>query len=137
MAEDGLPAALADHIALVAPALVTVEVPAYRQEATLVLVRQLNQALQGRAACHVAAVPVSTDKVVRARAHAGKAEAGDARYDRGHPLWPVVEAELLAFPGGADDDLVDSCSGAVTACLYGAEALLRGQGGSGRPLRFG
>lgn len=137
VAEDGLAAALADHLALVRPALVTVEVPAYRQEATLVLTRQLTQALLGRHACHVAAVPVSTDKVVRARAHAGKAEAGDAAYDRGHPLWPVTEAELLAFPGGQHDDLVDACSGAVTACLYGAEALLRGQGGTGRPLRFG
>jgi phage terminase large subunit-like protein len=130
VAEDGLPDALADHLAAVQPAIVTVEVPAYRQEATLVLVRQLSQRLLGRAGCHVAAVPVSTDKVVRARAHAGKAEAGDAHYDRGHPLWPVTEAELLAFPGGQHDDL-------VAACLYGADALLRGQGGAGRPLRFG
>jgi predicted phage terminase large subunit-like protein len=137
VAEDGLPDALADHLAAVQPAIVTVEVPAYRQEATLVLVRQLSQRLLGRAGCHVAAVPVSTDKVVRARAHAGKAEAGDAHYDRGHPLWPVTEAELLAFPGGQHDDLVDACSGAVAACLYGADALLRGQGGAGRPLRFG
>ena len=137
VAEDGLPEALAEHIALVKPALVTVEVPAYRQEATLVLVRDINRRLLNRHSCHVAAVPVSTDKVVRARAHAGKAEAGDMLYDRGHPLWPVAEAELLAFPGGQHDDLVDAFSGMVTACLYGADALLRGQGGSGRPLRFG
>jgi len=138
VAEDGLAAALADHIALVKPALITVEVPAFRQEATLVLVRQLSQSLVGRHACQVLAVPVSTDKVVRARAHAGKAEAGDVYYDTGLPLWPVAQAELLAFPGGEHDDLVDAFSGMVTACLYGADALTRGQTiAPGRPVRFG
>jgi predicted phage terminase large subunit-like protein len=138
VAEDGLAADLADHIAAVRPALVTVEVPAFRQEATLTLVRDISQKLIGRHACAVLAVPVSTDKVVRARAHAAKAEAGEAYYDRGHPLWPVVEAELLAFPGAEHDDLVDGASGAVTACLYGADALSRGQSlAPGKPIRFG
>ena len=138
VAEDGLAAALADHIALVKPALITVEVPAFRQEATLVLVRAITQLLIGRHACQVLAVPVSTDKVVRARAHAGKAEAGDVCYDKGLPLWPIAQAELLAFPGGEHDDLVDAFSGMVTACLYGADALSRGQSlGPGRPVRFG
>jgi len=137
VAEDGLAADLADHVAAVRPALVTVEVPAFRQEATLTLVREIGQRLVGRHACAVVAVPVSTDKVVRARAHAAKAEAGEAFYDRGHPLWPVVEAELLAFPGGQHDDLVDGASGATTACLYGSDALTRGQSGRAVPVRFG
>lgn len=138
VAEDGLARDLADHIAAVRPGLVTVEIAAFRQESTLALVQEVSRLLIGRHACAVAAVPVSTDKVVRARAHAAKAEAGDARYDRAHPLWPVVEAELLAFPGGQHDDLVDACSGAVSACLYGPDLLLRGQGGGpGRPIRFG
>ena len=138
VAEDGLAADLADHIAAVKPALITVEVAAFRQEATLAIVRDISQRLIGRHACAVLAVPVSTDKVVRARAHAAKAEAGDARYDRAHPLWPVVEAELLAFPGGQHDDLVDACSGATAACLYGADLLSRGQTlAPGRPVRFG
>jgi predicted phage terminase large subunit-like protein len=138
VAEDGLADDLADHIAAVRPAIVTVEVPAFRQEATLTLVRDISHRLIGRHACAVLAVPVSTDKVVRARAHAAKAEAGEAFYDRAHPLWPVVEAELLAFPGAEHDDLVDAASGVVTACLYGADALSRGQTiAPGRPVRFG
>jgi len=138
VAEDGLPAALADHIATVRPGLITVEVPAFRQEATLVLVQAISRLLIGRHACQVLAVPVSTDKVVRARAHAGKAEAGDVCYDKGLPLWPIAQAELLAFPGGEHDDLVDAFSGMVTACLYGTDALSRGQTlAPGRPVRFG
>jgi predicted phage terminase large subunit-like protein len=138
VAEDGLAADLADHIAAVRPGLVTVEVPAFRQEPTAALVAEVGRLLIGRHACAVAAVPVSTDKVVRARAHAAKAEAGDARYDRAHPLWPIVEAELLSFPGGQHDDLVDACSGVVASALVGADLLLRGQGvGRSHPVRFG
>jgi len=139
--EDGLAAALADHIVAMRPNLVGIEVPAFKQEATGQLVQAINQLLIGRHACAVVAVPVSTDKVVRARPHAAKAEAGLAFYDRAHPLWPIVEAELLGFPGAAHDDLVDAGSGAVTMALFGPDVLLRGQtapgGGQGRPIRFG
>jgi predicted phage terminase large subunit-like protein len=140
--EDGLAVALADHIVAMRPGLVGVEVPAFKQEATMELVRAVNQLLIGRHACAVVAVPVSTDKVVRARPHAAKAEGGLAFYDRAHPLWPVVEAELLGFPGAQHDDLVDAGSGAVTMALYGPDLLLRGQGapgvgGAGRAIRFG
>lgn len=139
--EDGLPAVLADHLVAVRPDLVGVEIPAFRQEATLELVRSVNQLLIGRHACQVVAVPVSTDKVVRARPHAAKAEGGLAFYDRQHPLWPIVEAELLGFPGAQHDDLVDAGSGAVAMALYGPDLLLRGQGSatgrSGVALRFG
>ena len=138
--EDGLPVALADHIVSMRPDIVGVEIPAFRQEATLELVRSVNQLLINRHACTVVAVPVSTDKVVRARPHAGKAEGGTAFYDRQHPLWPIVQAELLGFPGSQHDDLVDACSGAVTMALYGPDLLTRGQGLAGAPnapLRFG
>lgn len=137
--EDGLAAALADHLVAMRPDLVGVEIPAFRQEPTLELVRAINQQLVNRHACSVVAVPVSTDKVVRARPHAAKAEAGLAHYDRSHPLWPVAEAELLGFPGAAHDDLVDAASGAVTMALYGPDLLLRGQnaGGPSTALRFG
>lgn len=138
--EDGLAGALADHIVAMRPGLVGVEIPAFKQEATMALVRSINQMLIGRHACAVVAVPVSTDKVVRARPHAAKAEGGLAFYDRAHPLWPVVEAELLGFPGVQHDDLVDSSSGAVTMALYGPDLLLRGQGtpgSGGRAIRFG
>jgi predicted phage terminase large subunit-like protein len=136
--EDGLAAELANYLAVARPSLVGVELPAYRQAATAELVSQVSQLLIGRHACAIVAVPVATDKVARARTHAAHAEAGFAFYDTQHALWPIVQSELLGFPGAAHDDLTDACSGATTMALLGTDTLTRGQvAGPSRPIRFG
>ena len=54
------------------------------------------------------------DKVTRARTLAARYEAGKVFHLRGAPGLAVYEAELVAFPNGEHDDLVD-------AAVYGAD----------------
>jgi predicted phage terminase large subunit-like protein len=115
--EAGLPEALLEHLLAVQPAVVGVEEAAYRQEATAGLVLRLRALLSGRLATHVQAVRVTTDKVARARLPAGWAEAGLLHGDTSLPLWPTFEREVLGFPLGSHDDLVDSLSGACALAL--------------------
>jgi predicted phage terminase large subunit-like protein len=128
--EAGLPEALLEHLLAVQPAVVGVEAGAYRQEATAGLVLRLRTLLSGKLAAHVEAVPVTTDKVARARLPAGWAEAGLLGVDTGLPLWPTAERELLSFPLGSHDDVVDALSGAAAMALGPA-----GQQAAARPQR--
>jgi predicted phage terminase large subunit-like protein len=129
--EAALVPALAAHLLAVRPHAVGVEVGAYRQQATVELVRALDRALAGRLACSVDGVPVAADKVTRARVPAARGEAGLLFVDRAHPLWPTVEAELLGFPLAAKDDCVDALSGACALALSAAALRQRA-----RPRRF-
>jgi predicted phage terminase large subunit-like protein len=128
--EAGLADALAEHLLAVQPALVGVETAAYRQEATVGLVLRLRERLSGRLAADIGAVPVTTDKVARARLPAGWGEAGLLHVDRDLPLWPTAERELLGFPQGRNDDVVDALSGAAALALGPA-----GQQAEARPQR--
>jgi predicted phage terminase large subunit-like protein len=132
--EDGLADALAEHLLQVRPHAVGVELPAFRQEAVGGLVLALRARLLGRLAVDVQGLPVSTDKVVRARLPAARAEAGLLHVDKQLPLWPVAERELLGFPAAAHDDVVDALSGAMVMCLGPAAGRVRA---SPAPARFG
>lgn len=129
--EAGLPEALLEHLLAVRPAVVGVEAAAYRQEATAGLVLRLRELLTGRLAARVEAVPVTTDKVARARLPAGWAEAGLLHGDTALPLWPTFEREVVGFPLAQFDDLTDALSGA-TAMALGPQ----GQQATARPQRL-
>jgi predicted phage terminase large subunit-like protein len=65
----------------------------------------------------VMGVPVSKDKVMRAQAIAGQAQAGQLYADRKAPWWPAFAAELSSFPLGSPDDQVDACAGVLSLAL--------------------
>ncbi len=56
----------------------------------------------------VKAVPVERDKVSRVYVNQAKFEAGLVLLPRGASFLPIVETELLTFPQGKTDDIVDS-----------------------------
>ena len=56
----------------------------------------------------VKAVPVERDKVGRVYVQQIKFESGCVRFPRNAPFMVDVEAELLSFPQGRTDDIVDS-----------------------------
>lgn len=132
--EDGLDGALAAHLERAAPHAVGVELAAYRQEAVAGLILRLRHRLHGRLAAEVHGVPVSTDKVTRARLPAAHAEAGLLYVDRALADWPVMERELLAFPLARYDDCSDALAGATVMALgpVGQQAAERPQ-----RVRFG
>jgi hypothetical protein len=68
----------------------------------------------------VCAVRPDRDKVTRARPFAALMEAGRVVFWSGPPGLDELEAELVAFPNGAHDDLVDA---AVYAADLGAPAV--------------
>lgn len=132
--EDGLAAALAEHILIQKPDAVGVELPAFRQEATQGMLLELGQHLYGRHAVEVKAIRVSTDKTVRARLPAARGEAGLLYVDKALPEWPTAERELLGFPISRHDDVSDALAGATVMALGPV-----GQQVSERPqkVRFG
>ena len=69
------------------------------------------------------AVYPDRDKVIRARSLAARYEAGTVFHVRGAPGIDALEAELVAFPNGEHDDLVD-------AAVYAADV-------SGNEFSFG
>jgi len=62
----------------------------------------------------VTLVPIERDKLGRCYVNQAKFEAGDVLFPEGAPFLPVLEAELLTFPQGKNDDQVDSISQALT-----------------------
>jgi predicted phage terminase large subunit-like protein len=58
-------------------------------------------------------VPIERDKIGRLYVHQAKFEAGLVLFPRGASFLPVLEAELLTFPQGKNDDQVDSISQAL------------------------
>jgi predicted phage terminase large subunit-like protein len=132
--EAGLPDALAAFFEQTRPRYIGVEVPAFRQAATMELKRQLEQRLNGRLAAAVVPVPTATDKVTRARVPAAKAEAGQLYVDKGLPLWPAIERELIGFPMMAHDDAPDALAGACTLAIEASGVGQEGQA-MARPVR--
>jgi predicted phage terminase large subunit-like protein len=59
-------------------------------------------------------VPIERDKIGRLYVHQAKFEAGLVLFPRNAPFLPQLEAELLTFPQGKNDDQVDSISQALS-----------------------
>jgi predicted phage terminase large subunit-like protein len=53
------------------------------------------------------------DKVARAQLTAIRAQTGKLYADKSAAWWPALAEELMSFPGGATDDIVDALSGAM------------------------
>lgn len=58
-----------------------------------------------------------TDKLARARPLQGRMQQGRVIFPEGAPWLPQVEQELLRFPAGAHDDVVDALAWAVHLCM--------------------
>ena len=58
-----------------------------------------------------------TDKMARARALQGRLQQGRVWFPVEAPWTPVVTQELLRFPAGAHDDVVDALAHAVNLCV--------------------
>jgi predicted phage terminase large subunit-like protein len=72
----------------------------------------------------VRAVPIERDKIGRLYVQQVKFEAGLVLFPRGKPFLAALEAELLTFPKGKNDDQVDSISQALAFKAYGYDASL-------------
>ena len=59
-------------------------------------------------------MPVERDKIGRLYVNTAKFEAGLVLFPRGASFLPQLEAELLTFPQGKNDDQVDSISQALS-----------------------
>ena len=59
-------------------------------------------------------VPVERDKIGRLYVHQAKFAAGRVLFPRNAPFLPQLETELLSFPQGKTDDIVDSISQALS-----------------------
>ena len=54
--------------------------------------------------------PEAKDKVARSQGFAGMMENDRVRWDQNADWYPQAESELLRFPAGRTDDVVDACS---------------------------
>lgn len=86
----------------------------------IALAQELKQAGQFR----VRAVPVDHDKVTRLYVQAAKFEAGHVFFPRNSPSLADLEAELLTFPHGKNDDQVDSITQALAFKAFGYDSTL-------------
>ena len=59
-------------------------------------------------------VPVERDKIGRLFVHQAKFANGHVLFPRNAPYLPQLETELLTFPQGKTDDIVDSISQALS-----------------------
>lgn len=66
-----------------------------------------------------------TDKLSRARPLQGRMQQGKVIFPLGASWLPVVENELLRFPAGVHDDVVDALAWAVTLCMGKAPPQFR------------
>lgn len=74
----------------------------------------LAQELKHICSARVKLVPIERDKKGRVYVNQAKFEAGKVIFPRGAPFLPELEAELLAFPQGKHDDMVDSITQALS-----------------------
>lgn len=111
---DRVMTAIASQVHLHRPSVVAIEEAAYRQANLRDLVGRLHA---GGLPAAITTVRPSTDKVMRARLPAGRAEAGFLYADRGAPWFPDFLSECCAFPNGAHDDQVDALAGALQVAL--------------------
>lgn len=73
--------------------------------------------------CHIEEVTPSRAKDVRAKSAQGMTELGQIRFPKFAMWWEKAEHEMLTFPGGKTDDLVDALA---HLCNY-INSMLRGQ----------
>jgi predicted phage terminase large subunit-like protein len=81
----------------------------------------LAQEIQLFAGFWVVAVPPERDKVSRIYIQQAKFAAGKVLFPEVAPYMPDVERELLTFPQGRTDDIVDSICLALTAEKHGVD----------------
>jgi predicted phage terminase large subunit-like protein len=67
-----------------------------------------DQMLEQRNFLRIVEVTPAKDKPTRARSFQGMCEFGLVRFPKFASWWPKAEDELLTFPGGKSDDLVDA-----------------------------
>ena len=86
----------------------------------------------------VKAVPVETDKITRLFIQQQKFEFGQVLFRRGASFLAELESELLTFPHGRTDDIVDSISQALAHKLsnYSLDGFGGPSGGGGWPDPF-
>ena len=85
------------------------------------LAQELEEAHFGFA---VRLVPIERDKIGRLYIHQAKFEAGLVHFPKGASFLSEVEAELLLFPQGKNDDQVDSISQALSYQQSGYDTTL-------------
>lgn len=68
--------------------------------------------MEEKAYCHVEEMSEVGDKRTKAQAIHGRMSMGKVMFPRFAPWWGAAQRELLAFPAGAHDDLVDALSNA-------------------------
>ena len=69
-------------------------------------------------------IPIHHDKIGRVYVQQGKFEAGRVQFPKDAPFMPEVEKELLSFPQGKTDDIVDSISQALAFENWGYDSTL-------------
>jgi predicted phage terminase large subunit-like protein len=75
----------------------------------IALAQELNQSRH----CYIKPIPVERDKIGRLYVQQGKFSTGLVLFPRGASFLPELEAELLVFPQGRNDDQVDSITQAL------------------------
>lgn len=124
VAEGNLPLKMSEYIQVMRPAVVGVEVGAYKQQVTHDLINILNLKLTSLGIRSVVMpVKVDQDKVTRAQVPAGRAKAGQIFAYRKAPWWNDFAREILSFPKADHDDQVDAFSGACQMAID--QAFLR------------
>lgn len=91
------------------PSMIGIEEAAFRQAVIADIAKTVRTATQRV----VRTVRPSADKVARARVASGRMEALKVYVDRKAPWYPDWIRELVGFPNMANDDQVDSLSGAI------------------------
>lgn len=84
----------------------------------------LAQELRQAGTYSVKPIQVAHDKVGRLYVQQAKFEAGLVHFPKGAPFMPDLEAELLAFPQGKNDDQVDSISQALAHKLSSYDSTM-------------
>lgn len=136
--ERGLAGALARYVTAQRPHYVGVWKGAYQRSlATQDMVRRvIILCARGGHPVGMLAVSETLDKTTRAMLPANRGDQGMLYADRQAPWFPIFLAELLAFPRGAHDDLVDATSGALALALtLPSDHVIQSTFGSGRAPR--
>jgi predicted phage terminase large subunit-like protein len=84
------------------------------------LAQELNAA--GNYPVHL--IPAHRDKIARMFIQTGKFARGAVQFPQGAPFLPELEKELLSFPQGRTDDIVDSISQALAFEEWGYDSTL-------------
>jgi phage terminase large subunit-like protein len=118
--------------------VVGVEERAFKQQAIQLLVSRVRLLLHreyGITDTPIRAVPVDTDKVLRASVIESPARAGHFFASVRAPWWPIVAGEMTTFPKSGHDDTIDALSGAVQLA-YKVLALLQMREAASHPVEL-